>query len=104
MFTNFHHDKECVKYDRHFRSGGWAFQPVNGLRLLASRPLCSGLESPKPLTDRRSILLFGGNGGAIFGRIATNERMLLQVNYLAADRTAFIRQPVDGSSGDLFRP
>ena len=63
----------------------------------ASRHSLFGLESPEPLTDRRSILLLGGNGGAIFGGIAADERVLLQIHDLAADRTAFIRQPVDGS-------
>ncbi len=38
-----------------------------------------------------------------FGRIASNHRILFEIDYLTAHRSTFVREPVDRCNGDFLR-
>jgi len=38
-----------------------------------------------------------------FGRIASNQRILFEIDYLTAHRSTFVREPVDRCNGDFLR-
>src|SRR5690606_34055270 len=46
----------------------------------------------------------GGQGDLVFGANYADEGVLLQVDDLTADGTAFVGEPVDRGHGDLFGP